>query len=113
MIFLEREHEEFARTKEKFREAFETLLENAKTVVAVKGISRDRGSPVHHRMNPMTMLALAQAKGRRIEALMTDGRIWWRDQSQLDKIIEECSDASNYLLFIAALCTMLEEENRS
>jgi len=107
MIYLQREKEEFARTKEEFEGAYETLLNRMFNTFKKKGETRDTGSPLHHRQSPVGCLSVAQAKCRRIESLLSfEG---W-ETSLLPDIVEECVDAANYLLYIATLCRMLELE---
>ena len=111
MIYLQREKEEFAKTKEEFEEAYRGLLEIMFATFKEKGRTRDTGSPLHHRQSPEGMLSIAQAKGRRIESLLSSER-WELTGRHLADVIEECVDASNYLLYIAALCRMLRVEEQ-
>jgi len=109
MIYLRREKEEFERTKNRFEEEYCALLQRMHDIFKEKGKTRDVGSPLHHRQSPAGMLAIAQAKCRRTEALLSLDD--W-GASQLADIIEECVDAANYLLYIAALCRMLRVEGQ-
>lgn len=106
MIYLQREKEEFGKTKEEFEKAYTALLERMSTVFKEKGKTRDAGSPLHHRQSPIGMLSIAQSKCRRIEALLSSDE--WETR-KLPAIIEECVDIANYVLYIAALSQMLEQ----
>lgn len=109
MKYLKREVAEFAKTKKEFEEAYTTLLEEMFSIFKKKGKTRDVGSPLHHRQPPVGMLSIAQAKGRRTEALLS--LVDWESNSEhLAALIEESVDAANYLLYIAALCLMLQKE---
>ncbi len=109
MIYLQSELDQFAATKELFREHYEALLESMFQTFVEKGKQRDTGSPIHHRQHPLGMLAIVQAKCRRVDALLA--RAGWKASLKvLSLIIEECVDAANYLLYIAALCRMLIAE---
>jgi hypothetical protein len=109
MIYLQHEEAEFTKTKEVFEDAYRALLEKMFNTFKEKGKTRDVGSPLHHRQSPTGMLSIAQAKCRRTESILSmDG--WELNSKRLADIIEECVDASNYLLYIAALCRMLEKE---
>lgn len=111
MIYLQRELEEFARTKEEFEEKYTELLQIMHDTFKEKGKTRDIGSPLHHRQSPIGMLSLAQAKCRRIQALLSLGERPWTGKHLAD-IIEECVDSANYVLYIAALCRMLRVEGQ-
>lgn len=109
MIYLRRETEEFTKTKAVFADAYMALLEKMFDTFTEKGKTRDVGSPLHHRQSPVSCLSITQAKGRRIEALLSlEG--WERNDKRLADVIEECVDAANYVLYIAALCRMLQKE---
>lgn len=109
MIYLKREESEFTLTKRQFEDAYATLLERMFNTFKEKGKTRDTGSPLHHRQSPEGMLSIAQAKCRRIESILS-ADLWELNGKRLADIIEECVDASNYLLYIATLCRMLEKE---
>lgn len=111
MIYLQREQAEFEKTKEEFEEKYTGLLQMMHDVFREKGRTRDTGSPLHHRQSPVGMLSIAQAKCRRIEALLSSEEQPWTGRHLAD-IIEECIDAANYLLYIAALCRMLRVEGQ-
>ena len=109
MIYLQKEKEQFAQVKKEFDDAYKALLEQAYLTFEGKGTVRDTGSPIHHRMSPLNMLSLIQAKGRRIESTLSlEG--WGERGASRARIVEECTDIANYALFIAALATMLEKE---
>jgi len=110
MIYLQSEKEQFAETKAKFDAAYNYLLQELYNVYAAKGETRDALTPIHHRMSPENMVALAQAKLRRIETLVSQPD-WENDKALREKVIEECGDVANYNLYIAALCLMLLKEN--
>lgn len=112
MIYLRRETEEFTKTKAEFEEAYTALLERMFNIFKEKGKTRDVGSPLHHRQSPVGCLSITQAKGRRIEALLSLEE-WEQNDKLLAAVIEECVDAANYVLYIAALCQMLQEESKS
>ena len=112
MIYLQEEVEGFERTKNEFEANYKTLLLRMLETFTRKGATRDTNSPIHHRMSPATMIALAQAKMRRIETIISTPK-WEKDMALLNKVIEECGDVANYNLFVAALCMMLEKENLS
>lgn len=109
MIYLKREREQFEDTKAAFTKAYGALLQRMAAVADSKGEDRDTGSPIHHRMSPHDMLAILQAKSRRIESIMTTPG-WSVDQTALAKVIEESVDIANYCLFVAALCSLLQDE---
>ena len=109
MIYLKSELAQFEDTKRDFTNAFRKVLEEMFRVFNAKAKVRDVGSPIHHRYAPRRNLEVAQAKGRRIESL-TSVQGWERDHEALALTLEECYDAANYLMFIAALCSMLQAE---
>lgn len=111
MIYLQREETEFTKTKKEFEEQFYALLERMLSTFKAKGETRDTGSPIHHRMSPATMIALAQAKMRRIETIISTVD-WENDINLRSKVIEECGDVANYNLFVAALCLLLAKETK-
>ena len=109
MIYLKSEEVAFAETKAEFAAAYTTLLERMFNTFEEKGKTRDICSPLNHRQSPFGMLSIAQAKCRRIEALLS--RPEWEDHSiTLKDITEECVDVANYVLYLAALCSLLGEE---
>ena len=77
-----------------------------------KAAIRDNATPIHHRQAPSAQLGVAQAKCRRLESLMSR-QDWHEEGPTLDKIREECGDAANYLMYISALCAMLQKEQAS
>ena len=109
MIYLKREREEFQKTKEAFEARYGTLLQLMYDTYEQKGKTRDVGAPFHHRQPPQGSLAIAQAKFRRVESLMSSSE-WEQQSDALKAIQEECIDASNYLMFIATLCSLLQQE---
>jgi len=113
VIYLRKEIEAFTQTKHEFEEAYVSLLERALNIYQANAATRDVGSPIHHRQSPMSMLSLAQAKCRRIEARISDNN-WERNKATIPLVIEECVDVTNYVLYIAALCLLLlQEEERN
>jgi len=108
MIYTKKEQEQFKLTKARFAKLFTGLLETMLATYERKGQKRDVGSPIHHRQSPSTMLAIAQAKTRRIESILSQPA-WEREKSMREAVIEECVDAANYMLYIGALCLLLEE----
>lgn len=109
MIYLKKEREQFEETKKAFGEAYAALLREMATVAEAKGADRDTGSPIHHRMQPSAMLAIVQAKSRRIETLISASG--WQDEPEvLSKVLEECTDIANYSLYLGALCVLLAKE---
>ena len=109
MIYLKSELAQFTETKEAFADAFRDALGSMWDTFQAKAKVRDVGSPIHHRYAPRRNLEVAQAKGRRIESL-TSVQGWENDPKALASVLEECYDAANYLMFIAALCSMLQAE---
>jgi len=109
MIYLKAEKHAFEVVKERFNKVYVALLEKMYEISKEKGKVRDVGSPIHHRMSPISMLTLAQAKCRRIESLLSQPG-WETKQERLEKVVEECTDIANYALFIAALCSLLLTE---
>lgn len=109
MIYTKTEKEQFEQSKTQFKEYYIKLLERMLRTFDEKAKKRDVGSPIHHRQSPQGMLAIAQAKCRRTDALLSLAG-WENDSALLDAMIEECVDGSNYLLYIAALCSMLLAE---
>ena len=109
MIYLQNEKAQFAETKVKFDAAYNYLLQEMFNVYEAKGKTRDTQTPIHHRMAPVTMIALAQAKLRRVETIVSQPN-WENDKTLCDKVIEECGDVANYSLYVAALCLMLLKE---
>lgn len=110
MIFLEKEKVAFTETKAEFTAAYTTLLERMFDTFKEKGKTRDVGSPLHHRQSPFGMLSIAQAKCRRVESILSRPE-WEAHPTLLKDITEECVDAANYVLYIAALCSLLGEES--
>ena len=109
MIYLKSELAQFQETKDTFAQAFRDALGSMWDTFQAKAKTRDVGSPLHHRYAPRRNLEVAQAKARRIESL-TSVQGWERDPEALAAVLEECYDAANYLMFIAALCLMLQAE---
>ena len=109
MIYLGSEKAEFSRTKAEFNGAYKHLLQEMYNVYEAKGETRDTQTPIHHRMAPVTMIALAQAKLRRVETIVSQPD-WENDKTLCEKVIEECGDVANYSLYVAALCLMLLKE---
>ena len=108
MLYLKKEKEQFEETKAAFTKAYGELLQRMAAVADSKGEDRDTGSPIHHRMSPHDMLAILQAKSRRVESILSVSG--WEKSDQLSKVIEESVDIANYCLFIAALCSLLRKE---
>ena len=111
MIYLQKEREAFAETLEEFEATYIKLLENLLSVYQHKAATRDSATPIHHRMSPQTMLALAQAKTRRVETLLSL-QSTFEGTDRLVKVIEECGDIANYCLYISALCSMIKREEQ-
>ena len=112
MIYLQKEREAFAETLEEFEATYIKLLENLLSVFQHRAATRDTDTPIHHRMSPQSMLALAQAKTRRVETLLSSQGTF-EEPGRLVKVIEECGDIANYCLYISALCSMLKREGQS
>lgn len=109
MIYLQSEHKSFAETKLQFSEAYIAHLERMLETYRRKGETRDVGAPIHHRMSPEQMLGLIQAKGRRVDSLLSQPG-WEHNGDDLDKIAEECLDQANYALYIASIASLLLKE---
>lgn len=110
MIYTKRELEEFERTKAAFEKAYEAALERIYHIFKKKGETRDVGAPIHHRLSPTQMLSEAQAKCRRIEAILSRPERWETDPALVAKVAEESGDIANYMAFLAALCSLLSAE---
>lgn len=111
MIYLKSENEKFNIVKEEFADEYSALLMRMYDTFIAKGKTRDAGSPIHHRQSPTSMLSIAQAKCRRVESILS--RPGWEErQTALEDVIEECVDVANYVLYLASLCSLLEEEQR-
>lgn len=111
MIYLQSEIAAFEQVKAEFAHQYTQLLQRMLDTFERKGETRDTGSPIHHRMPLTTMIALAQAKCRRIESILS--RPGWEERpTYLEDVIEECVDVANYVLYLASLCSLLEEEQK-
>lgn len=111
MVYLQSEKEAFEQVKEEFKYSYLALLGVMRDTFEAKGDIRDTGSPIHHRQPPNSMLSIAQAKCRRIEAIIS--RPGWEErQTSLEDVIEECVDVANYVLYLASLCSLLEKEQK-
>ena len=111
MIYLDREWKAFDETQQEFSAAYQAELKRMFAVSSEKAQVRDRASPIHHRQAPAEQLGIAKAKCRRLETLMSRPD-WSEEGPTLDKIREECGDAANYLMYISALCVMLQKEQQ-
>jgi len=109
MIYLQEEIKQFSRTKKKFADLYEYLLEQMFKTFKEKGAVRDAVTPIHYRLSPRDMLALIKAKSRRIEALMSSAD-YARNSKRLASTVEECIDVANYSLYIATICELLLAE---
>lgn len=111
MIYLKGEKEAFELVKAEFEGEYTALLERMYSTFRKKGDTRDTGSPIHHRQSPISMLSIAQAKCRRIESILS--RPGWEERrTSLEAVIEECVDVANYVLYLAALCSLLAKEEQ-
>jgi len=110
MIYLQQEIQQFIQTKQLFETDYISLLEQMLDTYKNKGAIRDTTSPIHHRMSPMQMLGLLQAKSRRVDSILSEPN-WEKQLGLLDKVIEECCDIANYALFTATLCSLLKGES--
>lgn len=94
----------------RFIARYEKMLGMQKSIMYERGKDRDNESPIYFRRSPEMNLGVAQSKIHRIEALLTRLNVNRPAPSLLKKLIEECLDAANYLLFIAVLCSIVLEE---
>ena len=108
MIYLKREQEAFEQTQTEFKVAYAALLDRARKVYGEKSKVRD-DTPIHHRRSPADMVAMASAKCRRGDSIISSEG-WEQNPEALRQVIEETLDGANYLLFLAALAKMLGEE---
>lgn len=108
MLYLKREQEAFEQTQTEFKVAYAALLDRVRKIYGEKSKIRD-DTPIHHRRSPTDMVAMASAKCRRVDSIISMAG-WERDPAALKRVIEETLDGANYLLFLAALAKMLGEE---
>jgi len=111
MTYLKRELEEFARTREEFTAAYTRTLQSMHRIFVERGAVRDETTPVHHRMAPTDQLGVVKAKISRLKSYLAQPA-WERDAGLVGEVLEEALDAANYLVYIAALCSMLLEEGK-
>ena len=91
---------------------YERMVTKQTEIMYERGKDRDNESPIYFRRSPEMNLGVAQSKVYRIEALLTQMSVHSPAPALLKKIVEECLDASNYLLFIAVLCSIVLDEEQ-
>lgn len=96
--------------QEAFRHEYYELLEVMKVIMEERGKVRDVSTPIYYRRSAHDCLGMAKHKALRIESLLSKLDLEDPQPKCLDDIVEECVDASNYLLFIAALCQLIRGE---
>ena len=96
----------------KFIARYELMLTKQKEIMYERGQDRDNESPIYFRRSPGMNLGITQSKVWRIESLLSKLNVKQPAISQLKKLIEECLDAANYLLFIAVLCDIVLDEEQ-
>ena len=93
-----------------FNRSYLEILEEMRRVMKERGQIRDTETPIYYRRSPEACLGLAVNKGLRIESLL--GKLDREDPQReyLEGIVEECWDAANYMIFIAATCNLILKE---
>lgn len=109
MIYTQSERKQFAGTIKRFDFLYEALIKQMEYVYREKAEERDVDTPLHHRMSPLYMLSVIQAKCRRLDAMLTRPG-WEEDEHLRDRVVEECIDAANYALYISAFCWLIDDE---
>jgi len=94
----------------RFCARYERMVGDMQDLMVERGEDRDNESPIYFRRSPEMNLGVAQSKIHRIEALLTKLDVNTPAPTLLKKLIEECLDAANYLLFIAVLCSIVLTE---
>jgi len=100
--YLLSEVKAFQVIQQRAKAAYVWMLTEMRDVFENKAEIRDVSTPIHHRQSPETMLALAAGKCRRIEVLLETDRY--------EGLIEECVDVANYVLFIASLARLHQQD---
>ena len=113
MLFPKNVRRMLATEHGRFIARYEQMLDKQKSIMFERGKDRDNESPIYFRRSPEMNLGVAQSKIHRIEALLTRLDVNKPAPAMLKKIIEECLDAANYLLFIAVLCSIVLSEEQS
>jgi len=102
MRYLPSERKQMQIVQQRAKAVYNWLLTEMKDIFENKAKVRDVSTPIHHRQSPETMLALAMGKCRRLESLLKTARY--------EEMIEECVDVANYVLFIASLARLHQQD---
>jgi hypothetical protein len=93
-----------------FNEAYLEILEKMRSIMVERGKVRDTSTPIYYRRDPSECTGLAKNKILRANSQLEELDHENPEPRLLEGIIEECVDASNYLIFVAALCSRILEE---
>ena len=88
------------------------MLDKQRALMEERGKDRDNDSPIYMRRSPGENYGVASSKMLRIRSLLSNLDRKRPQESILKKLIEECLDVCNYLLFIACLCSMVLEDQQ-
>lgn len=95
-----------------FREKYEEVLSEMMEVMEERGAVRDKDTPIYLRRSPEENLGIAHGKVYRVESLLHQISQHGQVEHLLIKVVEECIDIANYVIFIAALCLLALEDVR-
>lgn len=111
MLFPKRVREMISRETARFNLNYSEAMARAQAIVADKAQIRDTELPVHFRQSMSEQLGVASSKVRRLQSLLEQLNMEKPQKVLLEKIIEECSDAANYLHFISGRCIRVIKED--
>ena len=110
MLFPKKMRTLLTQEHKRFNRIYVGMLDKQKQVMLERGADRDNETPIYIRRSPGENYGVASSKMLRIRSLLSNLDRNRPQASVLKKLIEECIDVCNYLLFIAALCSMVLED---
>ena len=110
MLFPQKMRTMLHKEHQRFNKIYGEMLDKQRAIMEARGSDRDNESPIYIRRSPGENYGVASSKMLRIRSLLTTLDRNNPQTSVLKKLIEECLDVCNYLLFIAVLCSMVLED---
>lgn len=96
--------------KVEFAQHFQKVLDLMGKVMNTRGKKRDSDTPLFYRRTPEGNLSMAEGKIRRARTILGAIDTEDPDFNLLGDLLEETMDGANYLAFVAALCSLMMEE---
>lgn len=113
MLFPKDVREQMERSQENFTASYLSILQKMQHVMEERGSVRDTDTPIYVRRSVGEQLGIAHGKFYRVQSCLDSLNHKAPRLDLLRKVIEECIDIANYVIFIAALCRLVLEQEEN